>query len=58
VINDFSDNAGNGARFTYRRGNWSLEAQGRFEGCMDDRPPALSFAALDARIEAMPEGPA
>ena len=25
---------------------------------MDDRPPALSFAVLDARIEAMPDGPA
>ncbi|VXC03714.1 conserved hypothetical protein [Luteimonas sp. 9C] len=25
---------------------------------MDDRPPALSFAALDARIEVMPDGPA
>lgn len=26
--------------------------------CMDDRPPALSFASLDAHIEAMPDGPA
>jgi len=25
---------------------------------MDDRSPALSFALLDARIEAMPDGPA
>ncbi len=25
---------------------------------MDDCPPALSFASLDARIEAMPDGPA
>ncbi len=25
---------------------------------MDDRPPALSFAALNARIEGMPDGPA
>jgi len=36
----------------------ALKRDEGFEFFMDDRPLTLSFAALDARIEAVPEGPA